>query len=60
MKTIRALVAFASPEYAASSGQVLTCSDEFAADVIRAGYAEEIPAKPEPEDKPKKTAKRTK
>ena len=61
MKTIKALVAFAGPEYAASSGQELTCSDEFAADMIRAGYAVEIAAvEPEPEAEPKKTAKRKK
>jgi len=58
MKTVKALTAFAGLEYSAASGQVITCPDDFADDVIRAGYAVEIPAEPVPEDKPKKTAKR--
>lgn len=63
MKKITALVAFAGLNYSAGPGQEITCSDEFAADMIRAGYAvasEEDKKEPEPEQKPKKTARKKK
>lgn len=60
MKTIKAITAFASLTYSAASGQEITCSDDFAEDVIKAGYAVEIPGEPEPEQKPQKTARKRK
>lgn len=60
MKTIKALTAFASLTYSAASGQVISCPDDFAEDMIRAGYAVEIPVEPEPEQKPHKTARKRK
>lgn len=60
MKTIKALIAFAGLDYSAASGQEITCSDEFAADVINAGYAVEVSGNPEPEPKPKKTERKKK
>ena len=60
MKTIKALTAFASLTYSAASGQEITCSDEFAEDMIRAGYAAEVKADPEPKQMPKKTERKKK
>ncbi|MBR4668539.1 MAG: hypothetical protein IKO76_07280 [Butyrivibrio sp.] len=42
MRTLEALVSFASREWSPSPGQVKACSDELAADLIRAGYAKPV------------------
>lgn len=44
MITLEALVSFASREWSPSPGQVRACSDELAADLIRAGYARPVEA----------------
>ena len=46
MMTLEALKSFASREWSPSPGQVKTCSDELAADLINAGYARPV-VKPE-------------
>jgi hypothetical protein len=42
MRTVEALVSFASREWSPSPGQVKACSDELAADLINAGYARAV------------------
>lgn len=58
MKLIKALTAFAGYDYSAASGQVIACSEEFADDMIRAGYAVEVSAEQPEAEKPTKTAKK--
>lgn len=47
---IKALCSFATLSFSAAPGQVYTCSEELAEDLIRAGYA--VKAGKEPEKKP--------
>ena len=42
MKTLRALKCFATLKVAPAEGQVFSCPDDEAEDLIRAGYAEEV------------------
>jgi len=42
MKIIKALKSFAGAKYSASSGQIITCPEGFAQDMIDAGYAEKV------------------